>query len=188
MCADSHRRIGASIAFLSCFVTASAFAAGAPGFATGIKIGEVDGDSARVWVRLTRDAQRVPMGAPMPVISYRHEKSGKTIQPKDRDPHAVPEVHLPDGITVQQLEGAAPGTDGEVRLRYRRDGAAPWMETAWQPVDPDRDYTTQFTLESLDAASKYQIEVDARAAAGELGGPFAGAFRTAPVNGSVAPV
>jgi hypothetical protein len=60
--------------------------------------------------------------------------------------------------------------------------------TAWQPVDPDRDYTTQFALESLDAASKYQIEVDARAAAGELGGPFAGAFRTAPVNGSVAPV
>ena len=35
-----------------------------PYFATGIRIGEVDVDSAIVWVRLTRDVKRVHFGAP----------------------------------------------------------------------------------------------------------------------------
>ncbi len=48
----------------------SAMAEG-PHFATGIKIGEVDNSSAVVWARLTRDAERVPMGAPLPIIAYR---------------------------------------------------------------------------------------------------------------------
>lgn len=188
MCAGSLRRLGALLALAACLIPAPAFAAEAPGFATGIKIGDVDADSARVWVRLTRDAQRVPMGAPMPVITYRHERTGKPIQPKDRDPRAVPEVHLPDGTTVHQLEGAAPGMAGEARVRYRHDVAAPWLETTWQPVDPARDYTTQFALEALDAASAYLIEVDARTAPGEAVRQITGAFRTAPRPDSNAPL
>jgi len=187
MFVGSLRRAGVWFALLSSLMYGSVAFAAAPGFATGIKIGEVDADSARVWVRLTRDAQRVPMGSPMPVITYSHEKTGKPIQPKDRDRQAVPKVHLPEGVTVEQLEGAAPGMSGEARVRYRREGDAAWLETGWQAVDSTRDYTTQFALESLDAASKYEVEVDARAGT-VMGEQLTGGFRTAPASDSEAPV
>jgi alkaline phosphatase D len=94
----------------------------------------------------------------------------------------VPVVQLPDGVTVQDLEGAAPGTQGQVRVRYRTGSASGWQTTSWQPVDPERDFTRQFQLSGLRPATEHVLQVEARLHAGGPIGPIAdGRFTTAPL-------
>ena len=159
-------------------------AAGGPCFATGIRIGEVDADSAIVWVRLTRDAKRVDFGAPMPVVTYVDPSGKLATAVKDRDPSMTPVVTFP-GITatdkgdaLEKLEGAVPGMVGEARVRFRVAGAAQWRETAWEAVDAKRDYTRQFQLDGLESGARYEVEVEGRATEGAQVERIAGKFRT----------
>ena len=81
--------------------------------ATGIKIGEVSDSSAIIWTRLTRSAQRVGAGAPVPDTLYIHPESGDLVQdprwpatPEDW----VPVIEYPEGATIDNIEGAVPGS------------------------------------------------------------------------------
>ncbi len=125
--------------------------------ATGLKVGEVSPDSAIVWTRLTKEAERRADG-----IVRRGE------------PKAFPE-----GLRVEQLEGSAPGVAGEVRLRYATDkilrGA---VETEWVEVGADSDFAHQFRLGGLSPATRYHYIVETRD--GGLHAPLRGTFRTAP--------
>ncbi len=163
-------------------------------FATGIRIGEVDADSAIVWVRLTREATRIDFGAPMPVVTY-VDPSGKPVTTvKDRDPSMTPVVTFP-GIVVadevnalEKLEGAVPGMAGEARVRYRVDGAAQWDETAWEAVDAKRDYTRQFQLDRLESGARYEVEVEGRMTDGAPVARISGKFRTPAAPATSKPV
>ena len=78
--------------------------------ATGIKIGEVTDSEAIVWVRLTKDEQRVDFGAPMPEVSYTLASTGEPIaEVRSRQRDAVPSVEFPDGSSIDTIEGAVPG-------------------------------------------------------------------------------
>ncbi|MBI1320231.1 MAG: alkaline phosphatase [Candidatus Hydrogenedens sp.] len=176
-------------------IAASGWAgADGPHFATGIRIGETTAHSAIVWTRLTRDAEHVPFGGPMPDVRYK-DKSGEWIdEVKDRDPRMTPVVSFPgidaSGPTeaVQQLEGAAPGTEGEVRVRYRVEGAAEWTDTEWAAVDPARDFTKQFPLEGLESGATYELTVESRTPEGNPGDTVEGGFHTAPEADAETPV
>lgn len=152
-----------------------------PHFATGIKIGEVDASSAVVWVRLTREAQRVPMGAPLPVVAYRDPATHAPVDIKDNSrPDLIPSVTLPEG-GVDALEGAAPGMAGKVRIAYTATGQDQRQYSAWTPVDPARDYTAQLQLTDLHAATSYEIEVEAASQDSDTAtATLTGSFRTAP--------
>src|SRR5437764_857397 len=63
--------------------------------ATGVKIGEVTDTSARVWMRLTAAAT--------------HNAQGKTF-PRGQA------VILPDDARMEDLRGACPGQEGEMRF------------------------------------------------------------------------
>ena len=79
-----------------------------PYMATGVKIGEVTSTSAIVWTRLTKSDHRAGADAPIPVVNYRDPKTGATAdEGNSRD--RIPIVEFPNGATVDQLEGAAPG-------------------------------------------------------------------------------
>ena len=78
-------------------------AATAAHFANGIKIGEVDQNSAIVWTRLTRD----------PAI---HLDGLKFLPSKNKTGPA--EAQLPEGKTLDDMVGAVPGTAGEVRISW----------------------------------------------------------------------
>jgi alkaline phosphatase D len=179
----SRVRLAALAALL---LTAASTWAEGPYFATGIRIGEVDATSAIVWTRLTRDAMAVPAGGPMPVVKYANDAGEIVPETNRRDPKLTPQVSFP-GIeaashaeAVGQLEGAAPGAAGEVRVRYRAAGVEEWGETAWAAVDPARDFTRQVLLSGLVPGTRYEIEVDSRAAEGASGTVITGGFRTAP--------
>jgi alkaline phosphatase D len=161
-------------------VTAAAEKAGGPYQATGFKVCEVDTHSAIVWTRLTRNAERMGKDRPMPEVLYINPKTGKPEKGAGRR-NRTPVVRYPKGSSIDTIEGACPGAPGEVRVRYRARGAKEWSATDWRRVDPKRDFTAQFHLGKLEPATRYEVQVEARAdAKAPPGETLTGGFRTAP--------
>lgn len=145
--------------------------------ATGIKICEVDQNSAIVWTRLTQISERLSKDYPMPIVRYKDPETGE-LKPRRGRPNRSPVVQFPDGSDVNTIEGAAPGMVGDVRVRYAVQGQADWQETDWQAVDSERDFIRQVKLENLQPGTAYQIEVQSRS--GKMGQALTGRFKTAP--------
>ena len=157
--------------------------------ATGIKIGEVTDSEAIVWVRLTKNEQRVDFGAPIPTISYTLASTGESlteISPRQRD--AVPSVEFPDGSSIDTIEGAVPGAEGVVRVHYKAENDKESKVTPWQKVDPKADFTQQFRLSDLQPGSQYLVKVEYGANKYQGLNTLSGTFRTAPEPDTVAPV
>jgi len=168
------------IVLLVCQACGRAVSSG-PYQATGIKIGEVTDRTAIVWMRLTRNPQRVGAEAPMPEILFRDPNTGELIDRSSRRRNAKPIANFPGGSTIQTIEGAVPGAPGIVRVLYRVQGASDWSATNWQAADPKRDYTRQFTLTGLQPNTKYQVRAETKAGPGiGKGQVVEGGFRTAP--------
>ncbi len=149
-----------------------------------MKIGEVSDSGAIIWTRLTRAAQRVGPGAPMPDTLYIHPESGELVQ-DPRWPATpadwVPVVQYPQGASIDNIEGAVPGSPGETRVLYRVSGESEWRSTPWATVSPDRDFTRQFTLSGLEPSTGYELQVEARQLGStKIGSSLDGHFRTAP--------
>jgi alkaline phosphatase D len=160
-----------------------------PHQATGIKIGEVTHDSAIVWTRLTRDDSRVGGDAPLPVITYNDPDTGATqTESKPRGRSKVPSVAYPNGTSVETIEGAVPGANGDVRVAYRTTDTTAWKYTPWEGVDPARDFTRQFTLSELSPGTGYAIRVESRDKSGNEGSLLTGSLRTAPAPSDTARV
>ena len=179
--------LGSRTFLLGVFACALLFSGGCktqrePFQATGIKIGEVTHSSAIVWTRLTRNPERIGIEAPMPEVVYRNPETG-TLEKKPKGrPDWAPVVQIPDTVTMATIEGAAPGTVGEVRVQYKTANSTGWQTTEWHAVDPQRDFTHQFRLTDLEAGTEYRIRVDCRAPGGGKQGPTVeGHFRTAPM-------
>ena len=152
----------------------------APHQATGIKIGEVTHNTAIVWTRLTRLAQRVGAEAPMPEIWYSDPKTEKLGGRGKGRPDKTPVVKFPEGSTMETIEGAVPGAPGQVRVLYKASGASDWKATSWRAVDPKRDFTRQFKLSGLAPNTPYQLRTEGRIGSQKEGQAVEGAFRTAP--------
>ncbi len=149
--------------------------------ATGIKVVDVDQDSAMVWARITASEQRVDESGGMPEFQYRNEETGEIVDTaggRRRNPVIGP---FPHQSAVDRFEGAVPGAPGEARARYRVDGEPDWIYKGWQAVDPDKDYTTAIPLEDLEVGSRYELEVDVRPGPNaETTSTIVGGFQTAP--------
>jgi len=166
----------------TCFSATFPAAAEGPYQATGIKIGEVTHDSAIIWTRLTEEAERIGNDAPLPVITYRDPKTNEIHpDPVSGKPDWDPIVAFPNGTSISTIEGAAAGTDGDVRIAWRPTDSTEWEYTEWQSVDSSLDYTRQFTLTGLSARTGYAIRVDSRDPSGETGDSMTGSFRTAQI-------
>ncbi len=133
--------------------------------ATGLKVGEVSPESAIVWMRLTKEAERnrdgiLRRGRPEP---------------------------FPEGLAVERLEGSTPGLAGQVRLRYAADQSLrEAVETDCTEVGPQTDFAHQFRLQGLRPATRYYYI--AETADGGAHAPLRGSFRTAPEPGHEAEV
>ena len=170
------------ISFLFCISIFSCNKTNSPGpfQATGIKIGEVTDSSAIVWTRLTLNPERIGENAPMPEVKYRNPETNQLEnKPKGR-PDWAPVVHFPNGSDMETIEGAVPGSNGEVRVLYKPETESNWLETNWQAVNQLRDFTHQFRLTNLHPNSSYNIKVESRDKAGQNGQVINGLFKTAP--------
>lgn len=155
---------------LSLFVQAGtvADASGTVHTATGVKVGEVTGSSAVVWVRLTKTAEANAGGTPW--LDEAEE--------------------VPDGLTLADMQGAAPGTPGEVLVRWWKEGESDsGGASPWTAVDPERDFTAQFRLEEgVEPGARYLVDILGRAPGTEEGKLLEQArFRTPPAADRAAP-
>ena len=121
-----------------------------PYLATGIKIGELTQSEAIVWVRLTINPERVGKDAPIPVVTYKNPETGEYEKRSGR-PNRTPLVSFPEGYDITTIEGATPGSEGRVRLKYRAKDSQEWMQKDWIPVVAERAYAHQFKLSELSA-------------------------------------
>jgi len=152
---------------------------------TGIKICEVTSESAVIWTRLCEHAERVNNPEAETTTDFIYEKNGVKLEWPDQ----TPVVSYPEGITVETLHGAVPGTAGEVQVWYRLKEQRKWLKTEWQAVDPEADFIAQVPLSGLVPGRRYSIEVhcrkDKRSGSGQV---VAGEFKTVPLVSEESPV
>lgn len=148
--------------------------------ATGIKIGEVTSSSAIIWTRLSLNPKAVDTSAAVPQVLYLNPATKEWIKKPKGNSTLQPKVIYPEGGSVDNIEGAVPGTEGEVRVLYHIEGEEEWEETKWEAVGPAADFTRQFELSGLEAGSTYLLKLESRSLSGKAGECIEGGFRTAP--------
>ncbi|MGH9841505.1 MAG: alkaline phosphatase D family protein [Blastocatellia bacterium] len=148
----------------------------APHNAMGERIGEVTDRSAIIHTRLTAAPARNNQG---------HRFPGVTRKTPIKD---LP--RMPQGMRVEELEGACPGKAGRVRLLYgTRADLKGARQTAWADAMPEHDFTHQFRLDDLQAGAKYFYAVEMRALDGRpIRRGATGAFRAAPAPDQFRPI
>lgn len=172
-------------------------AAEGPYLASGIKIGEVQSDSAIVWVRLTQQPSTDFEALPIFREGLPSNAKSDLMMPTDICPGAEGEVRL--SYVATDVAQAVPEDAGS----FDRSNAT---RTEWQSVTAEDDYTHQFQLEGLQPDAAYRILVetrpptrddsvtDAASAAGDtsrgasVGISLGGSFRTAPAGDAETPV
>ncbi len=159
-----------------------------PFFGTGIKIGEVTQSEAVVWVRLTETPSRIGNGAPLPIAKYKDPETGTMLEREGR-PDITPVVNFPNGYTIKSIQGATPGSEGKVRLKYRANEEGEWIQKDWQAVDPEASFSTQFKLSNLSSGKEYELLVEASPLKGSnISTSMKGRFKTAPAKDVAATV
>ena len=141
--------------------------------ANGIKIGEVDQQSALIWVRLTKHPYPIHSGA-MFIKPPKGKKADISTQ-------------LPPGKTLDEMQGAVPGATGSVRLSWATEGTEP-IYNKWTAVDPEKDFTLQYRITGLRPGRSYSLTVESRDSEGKAGQSIQGSFRTTPPKEQEAPI
>ena len=160
----SHRSTRREFLALGAASLLPAEAAGATQQATGVKVGEIASDSALIWTRRTKASARNAGG--------KRSEEHVTV-PLDTDPAT--------------LEGACPGTAGEMRVTVATAKGKRVHDSGWAEVGAGTDFTRQFAVRGLEPETAYKFTVETRAAA-KTDGSVAGVFRTAPREDAVAAV
>jgi len=108
--------------------------------ATGAKIGEVTHNSAIIWVRVTKNATR----------NY----DGKVLKNFNRKMAKL----LPKDIDINSAEGACPGKEGKVRLKYGTNkNLLNNKSIGWIQISETNDFTYKFKLQNLKPHTKYFV-------------------------------
>jgi alkaline phosphatase D len=149
-----------------------------PFFGNGFHNGWADQNSIVIWTRLTKNPELNSAGFKFIV------PSAKEVKRLDigADPDSIYKAQLPSGVSLDQMEGACPGMEGEVNMVYyplkNPEGR---IETGWKPVDPSKNFTLQWKLSDLTPDTKYVVEMEARKVNGKaVTAKLSGAFRTSP--------
>ncbi len=154
-----------------------------PFFGNGFHNGWADQNSIVLWTRLTKnpDLNRTGPGFLVP--------SAAEVKKLDQgaDPDSIYKAQIPEGFTLDQMEGACPGMNGEVKLAYfPLKEPDKIIETEWSDVDPAKNYTRQWKLEKLTPDTKYVVEIQSRKDdKSVVSDSIKGSFRTPPDSAAV---
>ena len=85
-----------------------------PHFANGIKNGWADQNSIVLWTRLTQDKLAHFKGEPFIEIPVGKMKS----LAENQDLEGIYNTQIPDGLSLKDMEGYCPGSEGQVLLKY----------------------------------------------------------------------
>lgn len=157
---------------LTLLLLAQLCSAAGPYLGNGVKVGEVDQNSAIIWVRLTTEPRAD--FARMPIFTEGLAKEDRRKTDKGRMPIEV-----------------LPGQAGEVFVLYTPviSGAPPLKTSDWQAVDPEQDFVAQVPLNDLSPNTQYSYEVWARPGPDQKpSAVLKGSFHTAPEADDDAPI
>ncbi|MGQ9620347.1 MAG: alkaline phosphatase D family protein [Bacteroidales bacterium] len=157
-----------------------------PFFGNGFHNGWADQNSVVIWTRLTRTPELNREGPKFMVPSAEeHRKLDKMA-----NPDSIYKAQIPEGFSLEEMEGACPGMAGEVKLSYypfRSEDQK--KETGWTPVDENKNFTHQWKLENLLPDIKYIVEIEARKPGkNKITDKISGSFRTPPAPDTVKPL
>ncbi len=163
-------------------ISTTASAANDVHMANGVKVGEVTGTSAIIWVRLTSRADYKTDGIEFQLPSLVETPDGDKVDPAIASPEDGYCRQIPNGARLEDMQSAVPGTSGQVRLRYWAEGDSTNATTVdWISVDDSRDFTRQYHLDSLQPGTRYEFVVEGRASAdADISATVQDSFRTAP--------
>ncbi len=72
-------------------------------------------------------------------------------------------AQIPEGSSLEDMAGACPGMEGEVRLSYYPEGLeSNRVDLGWSIVNPDENFTRQWELDGLSAGTKYKVLIESR--------------------------
>ena len=135
-----------------------------PFFGNGFHNGWADQTSIVIWTRLTKNPELNSAGQPFLVPSadeHRRLDAGANAD-------SIYKAQIPEGLTLDQMEGACPGAPGEVKLTcYPLKNPDKKIVTDWSPVETEKNFTRQWKLENLDPDTKYVVEIE-KAISGNL--------------------
>ncbi|MHB1178263.1 MAG: alkaline phosphatase D family protein [Daejeonella sp.] len=148
-----------------------------PYLGNGFRNGWADQNSIVIWTRLTKNREMNINGQKfkVPVKPEYNELA------KSTDEQAIYRAQIPFGYQLEDMEGACPGINGEVRIHFypeNKPDAA--KKIFWTPVDPEKNFTAQWNLQDLKPGTRYTLVIEARAKAGEISDTLKGAFLTPP--------
>lgn len=154
-----------------------------PYFGNGLHNGWVDQNSIVIWTRLTENPEMNRIGPKFLVPSAQEHRR----LDKQAYPDSIYKAQIPEGYTLDKMEGACPGMSGEVKLVcYPLRNPEARIEKLWSSVDGNKNFTIQWRLDGLDPDTKYVIELEARK--NEKTGvtsTLSGSFRTPPAPESI---
>lgn len=151
-----------------------------PFLANGTRNSWADQSSIVLWTRTTRHEQMNKDGQLFRTLS---SKDASKLS-MNTDAEQILAAQLPQGAILDDMFGACPGQQGEVRLIYfpklqrRALKSTPWKQTV-----ASNDFTAQWQLNDLKPGTRYAAIVEARVSAGQP--PTAvirGGFETAPAT------
>jgi alkaline phosphatase D len=130
-----------------------------PYFGNGFRNGWADQNSIVIWTRLTKIKEGNFDGEKFLIPSTEMHRQ----LDKEANEVNIYKAQIPEGLTLEQMDGACPGAKGEVRLTYfLQDMSENKKVTDWVSVDINRNYTHQWRLENLTPNTKYKVEIEAR--------------------------
>ena len=150
-----------------------------PFFGNGFRNGWADQHSIVLWTRLTKQPELNRTGPQFLVPST---EANKLANLTDKD--QIMKEQIPAGYTLDQMEGACPGSAGEVKLSWlAKDAPSEIYETEWMAVDPEKDFTHQWKLDNLESGTEYRVKLLARRAGSTAPtDSIKGFFRTPPAE------
>lgn len=167
-----------ALGFFGIFFSHCASKTQGPCFGNGFRNGCADQTSIVIWTRLTKTPELNQNGQKFLVPSADEAK----ILAKSADREGIYKAQIPEGFTLDQMEGACPGATGEVKLIYFPfQKQEQKVETAWVGVEPEKNFIRQWKLQDLTPGTKYIVELYARRSSGaQVSDSIKGAFVTPP--------
>jgi alkaline phosphatase D len=154
-----------------------------PYFGNGFHNGWADQNSIVIWTRLTESPEMNRAGPEFLVPSAAEHRRLDSLA----DPDLIYQAQIPEGYSLDEMEGACPGSAGEVKLAcYPLRNPEEKIERDWSSVDIEKNFTKQWRIDNLIPGTKYVVEIEARKLGkSKVSAQITGAFRTPPSPDSI---
>lgn len=149
-----------------------------PYFGNGVHNGWADQTSISIWTRLTKNPEMNSEGQPFLTLTSKRAKELAEL----KDVNFLHSQQIPEGLTLDDMEGACPGALGEVQLIYYKKGyPTEKIELDWRRVIANSNFTRQWRLKELSPGTTYVIQLNARHDSNsEVSDQIQGSFKTPP--------